>query len=99
MYTTWSPTTVTWNIIESSQYWTASEIILYPPCYYGQSQIFEIDLTNTVKNWASGAWNNYGLIFGSHDYTFPYDTSFDAFEFFSLEDPGQDWPKLTVTYH
>ncbi len=99
MYTTWSPTTVTWNIVESSQYWTASEIILYPPCYYGQSQIFEIDLTNTVKNWASGAWNNYGLIFGSHDYTFPYNTSFDAFEFFSLEDPGQDWPKLTVTYH
>ncbi len=99
MYTSWNPATVTWNIIEQSQYQLGSEIILNPPCYFGQSQIFEIDLTSTVQNWSSGAWNNYGLIFGSHDYTFPYITSFDAFEFYSLEDTGQDWPKLIVTYH
>jgi hypothetical protein len=97
--TSWSPSTVTWNIVNNLQYYVYSEIILYPPGYYGQSEIFEIDVTNIVQSWASGSWNNYGLIFGSHDYTFPYYTSFDAFEFYSLEDPGQDWPKLTVAFH
>jgi hypothetical protein len=28
-----------------------------------------------------------------------YTTSFDMFAFYSLEDPGQAWPTLTVTYH
>jgi hypothetical protein len=90
---------VTWNGVENLLYYLASEIILYPPGYYGQSEIFEIDVTSIVQSWASGAWNNYGLIFGSEDYTFPMDTSFDAFEFYSLEDPGQDWPELIVAYH
>jgi len=99
MLTSWSPTTVTWNIILNSQLYKDSEIVLYPPCYYGQSEIFEIDATDIVQNWTSGTWNNYGLIFESEDYTFPNDTSFDAFEFYSLEDTGQDWPKLIVTYH
>lgn len=97
--TSWLPSTVTWNVVENLQYYLQSEIVLYPPGYYGQSDIFEINVTNIVQSWASGTYNNYGLIFGSHDYTFPYYTSFDAFEFYSLEDPGQDWPKLIVTYH
>jgi hypothetical protein len=96
--TSWSPSTVTWNIVENTQYYTQSQIILYPPGYYGQSDIFDLDVTGIVKNWVNGTWNNYGLIFGSHDYTFPYYTSYDAFEFYSLEDPGQEWPKLEITY-
>jgi hypothetical protein len=98
MYTSWSPTTVTWNVIENSQFYSSSKIILYPPCYFGQTTNFEINVTGIVQNWANGTWNNYGMIFGSEDYTFPYLTSYDAFEFYSLEDPGQEWPKLIVTY-
>ena len=95
----WSPSTVTWNIVNPFAFYLNSEILLHPPGYGGQSELFEIDVTNIVQSWASGTWSNYGLIFGSSNYTFPYDTSFDAFEFYSLEDPGQDWPKLIVTYH
>lgn len=97
--TSWSPSTVTWNIVDNSQYYIGSEIILYPPGYYGQSDIFEIDVTSIVQKWASGTFNNYGLLFGSHDYTFPLRTSFDAFELYSLEDPGKEGPKLIVNYH
>ena len=95
---TWSPSTVTWNSAENLQYYLASEILLYPPGYYGQSTSFEINVTSIVKNWVNGTWNNYGLIFGSDDYLFPYTTSFDLFELYSLEDMGQEWPELVVTY-
>jgi hypothetical protein len=60
-------------------------------------QLIDIDVTSMVRNWASGSWSNYGLNFGSNDYSFPYATSYDAFEFYSLEDGGQGWPKLIVT--
>jgi hypothetical protein len=96
--TSWSPSTVTWAVVENLQHYSQSEIVLYPPGYYGQSDIFEIDATGIVQNWANGTYNNYGLIFGSQDYTFPYYTSFDVFELYSLEDSGQEWPKLEVTY-
>jgi len=97
MATSWSPTTVTWNVIESSQYYTGSQINQNPPTYGGQ--IYDINVKTIVQNWASGAWSNYGLFFTSLDYTFPYATSYDAFAFYSLEDGGQGWPKLIVTYH
>jgi chitodextrinase len=95
---TWDPSTVTWNIVENFQYYLASEILLYPPGYYGQSTSFEINVTSIVKNWINGTWSNYGLIFGSEDYTWPYTTSFDLFELYSLEDTGQEWPELVITY-
>ena len=97
--TTWSPSTVTWNIAQNLQHYVKSEVILDPPGYDGQSEIFEINVTNIVQNWASGTWNNWGLIFGSHDYTFPNDTSSDMFMFYSLEYPEQVRPKLIVTFH
>jgi hypothetical protein len=97
MLTSWSPATVTWNVVESSFSYDGSEIIQNPPTYAGQ--FYNIDVTSIVQNWASGTWNNYGLLFGSHNNTPPNATSWDSFEFYSLEDPGQGWPKLVVTYH
>ena len=76
-----------------------SKVILNPPGHGGPPDIFEINVTNIVQSWASGTWNNWGLIFGSEDYIFPNDTSSDMFMFYSLEDPGQNWPKLIVTFH
>jgi uncharacterized repeat protein (TIGR02543 family) len=96
--TSWSPTTVTYNVVKNLNYYLASEIIQSPPTYSGQ--IYEINVTSIVQNWASGAWSNNGLLFGSQNYTFPYYTvSNDTFEFYSLEDTAGDWPKLIVTYH
>src|SRR6056300_489333 len=94
--TSWSPSTVTWNVVENLQYYTYSQIVLNPPGYFGQ--IFDIDVTSIVQNWANGTFNNFGLVFGSRDYTFPNYTSFDTFQFYSLEDPGREWPQLEVTY-
>jgi hypothetical protein len=95
--TSWSPATVTWNVVGNLQYYTASEIIKLPPTY--SRQIYEINVTNIVRNWANSTWGNNGLIFGSQDYTFPYTVSLDVFQFYPLEDTGGDWPKLIVTYH
>jgi chitodextrinase len=97
MYDAWSPDTVSWNYVEGTQYYKGSSMFFDPPDYAGQ--IYDIDLTAYVQNWTSGNWNNYGILFRINDYLFPYATSFDTFSFYSLEDPGQGWPKLTVTYH
>ena len=93
---TWSPSTVTWNVVANLQYYTASQLIQAPPTYSGQ--IYNLDLTTHVKNWVGQTWQNYGLILGSENYTFPNATSFDAFDFWSLEDPAGAWPGLTITY-
>ena len=86
--TTWDPATVTWAIVENSQYYINSKIIEPPPAYSGQT--YDIDVTSIVQAWASRTWNNFGLLLGSEDYTFPYAVSFDAFTFES--------PQLIVTY-
>ncbi|WP_455210292.1 fibronectin type III domain-containing protein [Kaarinaea lacus] len=97
MATDWSTQTVTWNVVESSQYYLDSNINQNAPTSGGQ--VIELNVTSHVSNWVNGVWSNYGYVLGSNDYTFPYDTSLDAFQLFSNEDPGGDWPKLIVTYH
>jgi hypothetical protein len=97
MATAWSTQTVTWNVVESSQYYIDSNISQNAPTY--ADQVIDIDVTSHVSNWVNGVWTNNGYVFGWNDYTFPYATSFDAFQLFSNEDPGGDWPKLIVTYH
>jgi uncharacterized protein YjdB len=87
---------VTWNSALSFQYYLASASNYFPPTYV--SQIYNIDQTNTVRNWVSGAYVNNGLEFGISNVLFPYATSLDAFDFFSSEDSGGRGPKLIVTY-
>ena len=94
--TAWSPSTVTWNVVKNLSVYTVSKIVQAPPTYHGQ--IFNIDFTTYVKYWVGQTWSNYGIILGSEDLGFPNATSFDAFQFFSLEDTGREWPTLTVTY-
>lgn len=93
----WSTSTVTWNIIASPGflYFTGSEIVINPPTR--QDQVYNIDVTTIVRNWASETWANNGLIFGSHDFTFPNATSFDSFGFYGRTDLAG--PKLSVVYH
>jgi Fibronectin type III domain len=95
MLSSWSPNTVTWNIIQNTQFYTASETIHSPPTVGGQHTF---NLTATVQNWVNGTYNNNGLIFGSQNYTFPQATSFDAFSFYSREGGSTVQPMLSVTY-
>jgi hypothetical protein len=97
--TSWSHTTVTWDNIAVHDYYIASESLQWPPQLTAQES-YEIDVTTTVRNWLNGDYYNYGLILESADYTtWPYGTSFDAFDFYSKEDPAGEGPKLIVTYH
>jgi hypothetical protein len=92
----WSGATVTWDSAFNFQYYLASATSFNPP--YFSNQIYNIDQTNTVRNWVGGTYANNGLEFGLDDLSFPYAISLDAFEFFSSEDPGGRGPKLIVTY-
>ncbi|MFC1844165.1 DNRLRE domain-containing protein, partial [Thermodesulfobacteriota bacterium] len=93
--TSWN-SNVTWNQVSGMLHYTGYVIEgLSPPGSYGY---MDIDVTTMVQNWASGSWNNYGFIFGSDNYNFPYATSFDAFAFYSSADTGGGKPKLIVTY-
>jgi hypothetical protein len=94
--TPWNRATVTWANSLNQQHYTVSKIVLDPPVYSGQT--YNVDVTSIVRAWVNGTWGNYGLRFGSEDYTFPYATSYDDFHFYSREDPGREWPKLFVTY-
>lgn len=91
----WSPATISWNGVQASNYFLASEQLFNPPATAGG--IVQIDITAVVANWAGGTWANNGLIMGSADYTFPFLTSLDAFAFYSNETTGAG-PQLVITY-
>ncbi len=89
----WSGTSVTWKNAPNT-YYVASESNWNPPTSVGQ--IYNIDVTNTVRNWVSGAWPNNGFSMGINDVSFPYQISLDAFEFYSSEAGAAYGPQLIV---
>ncbi len=96
MATNWFPSSITWNGLQTTQYYLASHTVLNPPAFGGQT--YDVDVTSIVQSWADGTFDNNGLVFGSEDYTFPYATSLDAFEFISAEGTAGYTPTLVVTY-
>ncbi|MBK7857345.1 MAG: Ig-like domain-containing protein [Archangiaceae bacterium] len=95
---TWSGSSVTWNSSQGFQHYVYSQTEQDPPFYVGQ--VFELDQTQTVKNWVSGAYVNAGWELGITNYLYPYVrySSLDAFELCSREDSNGRGPKLIVTY-
>jgi uncharacterized protein YjdB len=89
----WSGTSVTWKNAPST-YYVASASNWNPPTAVGQ--IYNIDVSNTVRNWVSGAWPNNGFSMGINDVSFPYQISLDAFEFYSSEAGAAYGPQLIV---
>jgi hypothetical protein len=94
----WSGNSVTWNNGAGYQFYVASaKTNLSPPA--ANNLTFNIDVTNTVRNWYSGAWTNSGFTLGLDDMvTWPYMISLDQFRFYSSEDAGARGPKLVVNY-
>ncbi|MBI5890626.1 MAG: Ig-like domain-containing protein [Nitrosomonadales bacterium] len=94
----WSGSAATWNNTSSYYYYTAFSIAnIAPPSPANQS--YNLDVTNAVRNWYSGAWVNYGFVLGLDDMiTWPYMISLDAFRFYGSEDAGGRGPKLVVNY-
>lgn len=89
--TSWTPSTLTWNATSNFQYYKDSWQSFSYPTYSGQE--YNIDLTDTVQNWADGIYYNYGLIIESTNMSYyPGNiTSFDSYNFYK--------PTLTVAYH
>jgi hypothetical protein len=87
----WSASSITWNsVVASATFWTASWQSFNYPYYSGQ--LYDIDLTAVVQNWANGTWTNNGLILESTSYLSPGNVdSIDNYDFWV--------PDLVVTYH
>ncbi len=98
MATPWTGSTVTWRSAYSFQNYVYSETQHDPPVFSGQ--LFELDQTQTVKNWVGGVYVNQGLRMGITNYLMPAinTDSLDQFEFHSSEDSSGRGPKLVVTY-
>jgi hypothetical protein len=91
----WSPAAVNWDNAPQQYFITSQRANLVPPNFTGQ--IYNIDVTTTVRNWASGQWANNGFALGLDDVSFPYVISVDPFEFYSNESAGGRGPQLIVT--
>lgn len=94
----WAGNTVTWSSY-GEQVYTASVINQNAPTFVGQ--VFNTDQTVTVRNWLSGAYANHGFAMAlqREQLRLCACDSFDAFEFFSNEEPTvARRPRLTVTY-
>ena len=69
---------------------------LVPPTFVGE--VIVLNVRGIVQAWVNGTLLNYGMLFHVSNSAPPNVTSNDAFAFYSFE-PGQEWPRLIVTYH
>ena len=56
--TAWDPETITWNVLAGIPFHTSGESRVPTPSTTGP---LDWNVTDIVRNWASGAWGNYGL--------------------------------------
>ena len=94
----WSGASVTWDASIYFQHYLYSRTEYAPPTSVGQ--VYELDQTNTVRNWVAGSYLNDGWQLGLTNYVLPniHDVSLDPFEFYSKESSNGLGPKLIVTY-
>jgi hypothetical protein len=91
----WSPSTLTFN--NEPNIYTSYTVLANPPT--NTVLPVEWNVTNIVKQWASGAWVNNGIAIHDNDYTFPGYTAYRATSFESTNTTsGSDRPRLVVTY-
>ncbi len=91
----WSGSTITFN--NAPNYYTSYQTNVNPPT--STSLPLEWSITNIVKQWASGAWANNGLIVRDNNLTFPGYTAYRATSFDSINTAtGIYRPALVVTY-
>ena len=79
----WNPNTITWNIWQTMLHYLAGEVTLNAPS--SGALPMDFDVTTIVRNWASGTFNNYGLQLFPEGHFYPWDSSFQATHFQSLE--------------
>ena len=90
--TDWDPTSLSWNVWSSLGYQSDGEALA--PAPNSPEPPVVIDLTTIVRNWASGAWRNYGLRLAVVPYADPGGESYGITNFYSTDqsttDPNSD---------
>jgi len=79
----WNPNTLTCNIFETLLKYTSGEVVKEAPASY--SVPYDFDATYIVKQWASGAWPNYGIMLVPEGHYYPGGPSLQGTLFQSLE--------------
>ena len=96
--TDWDPASLSWNAWASLGYQSDGESRAPAPNSLEPPVAF--DVTTIVRNWASGAWKNYGLRLAADTYTDPGGDSYGISNFYSstrYEKPDQR-PQLIIEY-
>ena len=96
--TLWNPATLTWNAWQTMQVHASGASSQAAPSTAALP--FDLDVTAIVRNWASGAWLNYGFQVDFLNHAYPGSTSLQKTLFQSLEqyvDPSRR-PQLIVEF-
>jgi hypothetical protein len=88
----WNPNTVDWNVVINLRYYTVLPAAALPGV-----GVLAFDVTNLVKNWVSGTYDNRGIVLAPDYYpSLPGFTTSDVFTVGGLYTTSQYQPKLIV---
>jgi len=96
--TDWDPASMSWNVWTSLGYQSDGEARAAAPNSLATPVDFNV--TTIVRNWASGAWKNYGLRLAADTYSDPGGDSYGISNFYSsvkYDRPDQR-PQLIIEY-
>jgi hypothetical protein len=94
----WDPASLSWNVWASLGYQSDGEARAAAP--NGLAPPVDCDVTTMVRNWAPGAWKNYGLRLAADTYSDPGGDSYGMSGFYSsvkYDKPDQR-PQLIIEY-
>jgi hypothetical protein len=94
----WDPASLSWNVWTSLGYQSDGEARAAAP--NSLAPPVDFDVTTIVRNWASGAWKNYGLRLAADTYSDPGGDSYGNSGFYGsgkYERPEQR-PQLIIEY-
>ena len=96
--TDWDPVSLSWNVWASLGYQSDGEARAAAP--NSLAPPVDFDVTTIVRNWASGAWKNYGLRLAADTYSDPGGDSYGITNFYSLVryDRPDQRPQLIIEY-
>jgi len=96
--TNWDPASTSWNVWTSLGYQSDGEARAAAPTSLATPVDF--DVTTTVRNWASGAWKNYGLRLAADTYSDPGGDSYGISNFYSSarHERTEQRPQLIIEY-
>ena len=97
--TAWNHDTLSGNV--SLSLWAGGASVQGSPLAFGP---YVFDVTQIVRNWVSGSFQNYGILLEDANYVFPYADSIRTTFFFSVDSfngvgAEKNKPTLWVDYH